>query len=274
MEATESAIDGAAGPYAYRRLGAGPPLLLLNGYAATAADWDPNFLAGLGSGATVICPDHRGMGGSAPGEEELTIELMAGDVLALMDELGIGRAPVAGWSMGGFVAQAVARTAPERVSGLILLGSDPGGPRAVRSSAETWHRLTDHGGTPAEQASRLISLLFPAPVAAAVERDFGDVVAAARAALSEEALSRQEAAMIAWGRREDLGPLPVPALAAAGELDEVVPAVNSELLATGPGDWHARFAGCGHAFMAQEPGRVAALIDAFLKDASQRPESM
>jgi pimeloyl-ACP methyl ester carboxylesterase len=58
----------------------------------------------------------------------------------------------------------------------------------------------------------------------------------------------------------------VPVLAAAGELDEVIPAGNSATLAAGPGDWHARFAGCGHAFMAQEPRRVAALIHAFLRE--------
>jgi pimeloyl-ACP methyl ester carboxylesterase len=262
----EQSIEGAAGTYAYRRLGAGPPLLLLNGYAATAADWDPNFLEALGSERTVICPDHRGMGASALGEAELTIDLMASDVLALMDELGIERAPVAGWSMGGFVAQTVARSAPERVGRLVLLASDPGGPAAVRSSAESWRRLTDHEGTPEEQASRLISLLFPEPVAAVIERDFGDVVAAARAALSEEALSRQEAAIVAWGRRPDAGPLPIPVLAAAGDLDAVIPAENSRTLAAGPGDWHAIFAGGGHAFMAQEPRRVAALIHAFLAE--------
>jgi pimeloyl-ACP methyl ester carboxylesterase len=262
----EETIEGAAGPYAFRRLGSGPPLVLLNGYAATAADWDPGFLSALAARRELVCPDHRGMGSSALGDEELTIELMARDVVALMDSLGIERAPVAGWSMGGFVAQAIARAAPERVERLVLLATNPGGPATVQSSAESWHRLTDHGGTPAEQASRLISLLFPEPVAAAVERDFGDLVAAARAALSDEAMSRQEAAMIAWGRGPEAGPLPVPALAAAGELDAIIPAANSRLLAAGSGDWHAQFAGCGHAFMAQEPERVAALIHAFLKD--------
>src|SRR5690349_7131419 len=107
--AAEETIEGAAGPYAYRSLGAGPPLLLVNGYAGTSADWDPAFLEPLASERTVICPDHRGMGGSAPGHEEVTVESMAADVLRLMDALAIERAPVAGWSMGAFVAQALAR---------------------------------------------------------------------------------------------------------------------------------------------------------------------
>lgn len=70
--------------------------------------------------------------------------------------------------------------------------------------------------------------------------------------------------MIGWAKRPDQGPLPVPVLAAAGGLDAVIPAVNAAALARGPGDWHARFVTGGHAFMAQEPRRVAALIHAFL----------
>lgn len=269
-----TSFSGAAGPYAYRRLGTGEPLILLNGYAATAADWDPAFLAALGERQALVCPDHRGMGGSALGDEPLSIELMAADLLALMDELGIGAAPVAGWSMGGFVAQAVARAAPDRVTALVLLGTDPGGPAAIHCSPEVFRRLIDHGGTPREQASRLIGLLFPPPLAGAIDRDFGDLVATARAALSEEALSEQERAMAGWAKRTDpLEPLGVPVLAAAGELDEVIPVANSALLATGEGDWLARFAGGGHAFMAQEPLRLAALIGAFLGTSPTYPYS-
>ncbi len=46
-----------------------------------------------------------------------------------------GAAPVAGWSMGGFVAQAVACAVPERVKRLLLLATDPGGPEAVSPAA-------------------------------------------------------------------------------------------------------------------------------------------
>ena len=62
--------------------------------------------------------------------------------------------------MGGFIAQTLAATAPARVSRLVLLSTDHGGPRALRAEARVWEQLTDHGGSPREQASRLISLLF------------------------------------------------------------------------------------------------------------------
>ncbi|HEX4653191.1 MAG TPA: hypothetical protein VH227_02995 [Candidatus Udaeobacter sp.] len=55
-------------------------------------------------------------------------------------------------------------------------------------------------GTPREQALRLLSLLFPHDVAASFYRQFGDIVAAARAQLSPELIKRQPAAMDAWHR--------------------------------------------------------------------------
>lgn len=252
---------------AWRRAGAGAPVVFLNGYAATLDDWDPTFVAELGQDHELIFVDHRGMGGSALGDEELTVELMARDVLAILDELGLDRAAVAGWSMGGFVAQETAAIAPDRVEALILLSTDAGGPGAVRSDPEVWARLTEHSGTPAERATRLIELLFPPPVAAEIEKQFGQVVADARDQLSPDALSAQEAAMDRWHAEGEnrLAGLQMPVLAAAGTDDVVIPPRNSELMAEAVrGSWLALFDGGGHGFMAQQPHRLAALVRAFL----------
>jgi pimeloyl-ACP methyl ester carboxylesterase len=139
---------------AWHAVGEGSPLLLINGYAATGEDWDPVFLAGLGKGFGVICPDNRGVGGSALGDATLTIDAMTADLEAMLDALEIERLPVVGWSMGGFVAQRLATRSPDRVATLALLATDPGGPEAVRAEGEDWARLIDPSGTPREQASR------------------------------------------------------------------------------------------------------------------------
>ncbi len=263
----EGVIDGPAGRIAWRSAGVGEPLILVNGYAATAADWDPTFVASLADSARVICPDNRGLGGSDAGTGELTVAAMADDVIALADALGIESAVVAGWSMGGFVAQHVAATDPDRVDRLVLLGTDGGGPEAVVADAEVWHALTDHGGTPPEQAQRLLGLLFPAPLAEQIYAEFGDVVAAARGELDHDVLSAQEVAMIAWHRESAesrLAAIGCPVLVAAGDDDVVIPAVNSELLTAALPDARLeRYPGGGHAFMAQEPERLAASIAAF-----------
>jgi pimeloyl-ACP methyl ester carboxylesterase len=101
-----------------------------------------------------------------------------------------------------------------------------------------------------------------------VDAEFGDVVAEARAGLSHHTLNAQEAAIDAWhaepaARR--LSRIAAPVLAAAGTEDVVIPFANVEILARGlPGSRSEGFAGCAHAFMAQEPVGVAELINTWL----------
>ena len=195
---------------------------------------------------------------------------MTVDVANLLDGLGIGGPiDVAGWSMGGFVAQQLAADRPDRVRRLILLGTDPGGEDAIHCPGEVWRELIDHSGTPHEQARRLLGLLFPPAPAASIYEEFGDVVAAAREALEPAALTAQEGAMRNWGNApndERLAAIVAPTLVAAGSLDQVIPPENAAAIARlMPQSWLATFPDCGHALMAQEPGRLAALIDAFRK---------
>jgi pimeloyl-ACP methyl ester carboxylesterase len=242
-----------------------PPLLLINGYAATKDDWDPGFLAALERSHGVICPDNRGVGTEELGAAELTIDLMAADLERFLDREGIERLPVVGWSMGGFVAQRLALRAPQRVSALVLIASDPGGTGTVPATPEVWARLVDHSDSPREQASRLIALLFPPQLAGEIDRQFGGLVAEARAKLSLATLSAQEAAMEAWHREEQAAPdaSASPALVLHGTEDVVIPSANAEVLAARwPGARVELFEGCAHAVMAQEPAAVAAAIRA------------
>jgi pimeloyl-ACP methyl ester carboxylesterase len=242
-----------------------PPLLLVNGYAATKDDWAPGFLAALERSHRVIRPDNRGVGAAELGAPELTIDLMAADLERLLDREGIERLPVVGWSMGGFVAQRLALRASARVSSLVLIATDPGGPGVVPPSPEAWARLVDHSGTPREQASRLIALLFPPELAGEIDRQLGELVAEARAGLSPATLSAQEAAMEAWHREAQAAPdASAPAtLVLHGTEDVVIPAANANALgARWPGARVELFEGCAHAVMAQEPAAVAAAIRA------------
>jgi pimeloyl-ACP methyl ester carboxylesterase len=262
------AIDGRR--YVSRVLGAGPPLVLLNGYSATAADWDPTLLGELASSFTVYAPDHRGLGDSELGDPaELSIGGMADDVRALLDAHGLDTAAVAGWSMGGFVAQRLALDTPVRVSSLVLMGTDPGGPLAIRATPEHWAQLTDHSGTPREQATRLIPLLFPAVLVPAIDDAFGDLIAEARARMSHPAVEAQQRAMEAWHGAEQPSPDPAtapPVLVMVGTHDVVIPPENDDVLArVWPDAEVDRFAEGGHAFFAIEPTRVAERIRGFVR---------
>jgi len=262
MAAAEQTIEIDGRRFAWRSVGSGPRLILVNGYAGTAADWDPTFLGALAEHLEVICPDNRGMGGSELGDEELTIAAMAADVEALMDALEIEAAAVCGWSMGGYVSQAVAEGSPYRVSALALIGTHPGGPAYVPTGdAESFAKLVDYSGTPREQASRLISVLFPPERAAAIDAEFGEVVAAARARLDHRALNAQKTALVAWRDREPPPlPDPPPAVVLHGALDRLVAAGNAAPLGERWGGRVEVFEESAHAAMAQEPLRAAAAI--------------
>lgn len=259
-------IDGRR--LAWRAVGRGRPLVLLNGYSAAAQDWDPTLLRELAGSFEVVCPDHRGMGKSELGDPgELTVEAMAADVERLLDALGIRSAPVAGWSMGGFVTQQLVRRAPRRVLAMVLLGTDPGGSTAVHAKPEAWAQLLDHSGTPREQAARLIPLLFPPAFVPAIDEAFGDLIAKARATLSSEAVAAQERAMVAWHGVDQPAPDAATApltLILHGTEDIVIPPQNVDALGR---VWPRRevelYEGGGHAFFALEPHRVAQRIIAF-----------
>ncbi len=273
MALKEERFDGGSTGIAWRRLGEGPPLLLINGYAATKDDWDPNFLAGLAQASTVICPDNRGVGESARGEGELTIGSMANDLVSFADSLGLETFDLAGWSMGGFIAQTLVTRIPERVRSLTLLSTDGGGSSAERRAPEIEQALTNKGGSPEEQADRLIDLLFPPDFATQVKAAAGSVVADARSRLDPAGLAEQERAMTDWyesadppiGRISGLARDGFPVLTAHGLEDRVIPADNSRIISAALGNsWQATFPGGGHAFMAQEPERLSSLISLFL----------
>jgi pimeloyl-ACP methyl ester carboxylesterase len=260
------AIDGAQ--IAYRRIGKGPPLVVLNGFGATSADWDPFLIDRLASSNELILLNNRGIGGSTDDRQSFDIAKLADDTAHLIETLGIERANVLGWSMGGFVAQALAVKNADRVDKLVLLSTDSGGIEADLASPGVWSQLLDTSGTPNEQARRLLFLLFPTDVAESFYREFGDIVAAARAQLSIELLDRQAAATEAWRRNgvaRQLREIRVPVLIATGTEDIVIPASNALKLAnTIPGAWLAQFPHGGDGFMAQYPRELADLINCFL----------
>jgi aminoacrylate hydrolase len=263
MATAAQAIEINGRRYAWHTAGRGPRLVLVNGYAGTGTDWDPTFLGLLARRFEVICPDNRGMGESELGDEELTIAAMAEDVEALLDALEIEACAVCGWSMGGYVVQRLAESAPHRVSALTMIGTHPGGPTYVPTGDdESFARLIDYSGTPREQATRLLSVLFPPAEAAAIDAEFGEVVAAARAKLDHDALDAQVTALVAWRDRVPPPPLPdpPPALVLHGALDRLVSAGNATPLGE---RWDARvevFEQSAHAAMAQEPLRAATAI--------------
>jgi 3-oxoadipate enol-lactonase len=104
----------------YQDTGSGnDAVLLLHAFPLHSGMWAPQ-LAALAGRFRVIAPDYRGLGQSRPAPHETTMELVAGDVIALLRQLGLRRVAVAGLSMGGYVAFELYRRAPDVVRGLAL----------------------------------------------------------------------------------------------------------------------------------------------------------
>jgi pimeloyl-ACP methyl ester carboxylesterase len=125
----------------YEVHGSGRPLVLLHGGLLTI---DLNFgplLEPLAARRQVIAVELQGHGHTADTGRPLTIETLAGDVIALLDHLGIAEADLFGFSLGGLVAYAVALGAPARVGRLIAASADAHRPPGRESAPPGEDRL-------------------------------------------------------------------------------------------------------------------------------------
>jgi 3-oxoadipate enol-lactonase len=111
----------------YEARGSGAPLMVLGGLGQDVSEM--GMLTGpLAERFQVIAIDNRGSGRSAKPPGPYTVEQMAADAAGVMDHLGLPRAHLAGISLGGRIAMALALDGVERVERLVLVGT---GPRAA-----------------------------------------------------------------------------------------------------------------------------------------------
>lgn len=104
----------------YEVHGTGRPLVLLHGGALTLDVSFGRILPALAEGHQVIAVELQGHGRTADIDRPPRLDLLAGDVVALLDRLGIDRADLFGYSLGGLVATEVAVRHPARVDRLVL----------------------------------------------------------------------------------------------------------------------------------------------------------
>jgi pimeloyl-ACP methyl ester carboxylesterase len=127
-----SPIDGFR--LAYERSGSGPSVVLLHGWPGDHTDWDA-LVPRLRDAADVLAPDLRGFGQSdkyeADPEEIYSAHGQARAIAALMDEVGLKNAVVAGYDVGGAVSQTLAATRPDLVKALVVSPHLPGAGKRV-----------------------------------------------------------------------------------------------------------------------------------------------
>jgi 3-oxoadipate enol-lactonase len=110
---------------AHRTDGEGEPLVLVHGVGGGSENWD-GVVAALPRRFQVIRLDLSGHGGSGLLTSPCTVQDLARDVTDVMDALGVEAAAIAGFSLGGLIAQAIALESPERVTKLALVATVAG----------------------------------------------------------------------------------------------------------------------------------------------------
>lgn len=249
----------------YRAEGSGPVLLLIHGFGFHGGLWEAQ-IGSLSERYRVLAVHMPGHGGAPPlpGEAEQSMSAFAGAALGLLDREGVRQAAVVGHSMGGYVALALAKAAPERVAGLSLVASQARAdtPEGRAGRAALAERARQQGPEAVWQA--LGPKLF-APSAAAdspLRRQVEEMARAMSVRGIEQSLS-------AMAGREDLRDwlpsLAVPALFLTGADDVLIPADRtSEMAALVPGSALALVEGAGHAAPMEQPAAVTAALAEWL----------
>jgi pimeloyl-ACP methyl ester carboxylesterase len=252
---------------------AGETVLLLSGSDATTLRWPVPFLGALvDAGFDVVAYDHRDSGASTKIDPDAPYLLddLAADALGLLDALGIARAHLVGYSMGGAVAQVAALVAADRVASLTLVSTTPGLGDDRLPFAADWfvERMADRLWEPPPRADdqRVAWVVDLYRMLAGPRYAFDE---AGQAALAAAELARgwypESGHGVAAGgspsRLDDLARIAAPTLVVHGTADPVFTVAHAEALAAGiPGARLVLVDGLGHEVPAAFGADLATLV--------------
>jgi len=232
----------------YEIHGGGRPLVLLHGGLLTIGlNWGP-MLEPLAATRQVIAVELQGHGHTADTDRPMTIEALASDVLALLDQLGIAEADIFGFSLGAIVGYAIALAAPARVGKLIVASADA-------------HR------PPGRESAPLDDERMPTAADFQAMRDAYDAVATDPAHFEEFAARTSAMVHEFPGWTEELRSLRTPTMLIFGDRDFSPLADVLELFGLLPNAQLAVLPGTTHMGVMRRPRELLALITPFL-DAS------
>jgi poly(3-hydroxyalkanoate) depolymerase len=269
IEARQVAIDGQLLQVAVRHGdGSAPPLLLFNGIGA---NWElaKPFLEALTS-TTAIIFDVPGVGGSPRPLLPYRPSTLARLAAALVAEFGYSEIDVAGVSWGGGIAQQFAHQYPKLCRRLVLAATAPGFTMVPASPSVLWKMATPRRYTDKGYMNRIAAEIYGGSF-----RDDPSLIGQHAAAMHggrSLGYLYQLLAMSGWTSLPWLWSLPQPTLVLMGRDDPLVPAINGQILASLIPNAELRMIEDGHLFIVTRPAETAALIEAFLADASRQVE--
>lgn len=254
-------IEANGTTIAFKRSGAGAPVVLIHGAEADHSMFDA-FGAELARHFTVIAYDQRDSGGTRNPAEPYGLDELADDATALIGALGFARAHVFGTSLGGVIAQVLAARYPQRVDRLVLSSTFRAGVSPLSINPEVFSTLaTLRAGLPAS-AGEIARFFFPPQH---IERH-PEVVAIFNGAARTAEQKQRRAGILARAVRGDLGRITAPTLVLAAAEDRLIPPDHTLALAREIKDARAvTLPGLGHVGTLQDPAAVARAVIAHFK---------
>lgn len=243
--------------------GAGVPVVMVQGLGYAAWAWRPQVSA-VAAVARAMVMDNRGTGESDKPPAPYSIEQMADDVAAVVEDAGTEPAIVVGASMGGYIAMTLTLRHPHLVRALVLVATTTGGPDAVDVPEDTLTAWRENAHLPPDQFARAT---MPISLAPGWPDDHPAEFEALLAARLEhptppEAWSAQfDACERFLARGLPPGEIEPPTFVVHGTADRVVPYGNADVVAARIP--HARvltMQGCGHLCWLERPDEVNRLL--------------
>ena len=218
---------------AFTESGKGRPVVLLHGYPFDKSMWSEQIDAIAAAGFRAIAPDLRGLGETKSSSEVATMDEMARDVTALLDDLKIEDAVICGLSMGGYVAFEFMHLFPGRVRGLVLAGTRaPADNEHEKAGREQQVQTMLRAGMVPISIATLPKLLAPRTIT-----EKPDVVKRVRTMITRSDPKGAAAAQRGMAARrdysEDLPKIDVPALIIVGREDSIRPVADAEFMHRG-----------------------------------------
>ena len=242
--------------------------MLLNGWSAPGVAWPRSWIRELHRDFRVIRVDNRGAGWSRFAPTPFTMRDLAEDVASVLDEAGIERALVLGFSMGGMIAQELAMWAPERVAGLVLVSTAPPLPAYRPASGGLAALALFRPPLPGQSLESYFQRLWMAAAAPGFQVRDPEMVRELVAQLADRPTPRwlvlhQLRAVFGWGHAERLAAIAIPTTVVHGAQDRLVePAAGRRLAELIPGAQFRALPHAGHLVPFEAPGALrSSLLD-------------
>jgi non-heme chloroperoxidase len=258
--------------YGERGNPSGIPLLLLPGLGDTSHSFKP-VLEHLPDSIRAFALTQRGHGDSTHPRDGYRFHDFAADLEAFMDALDLPAAVVAAHSASGFIAQRLAIDRPERVLGLVFIGS----PLTLRDHAglhEAWDSTISKLEDPVDPV--FVREMQAGTLAKPIPQDFFEVLVAEAMKVPARVWREVFEHLLDEDLVAELSKIQVPSLVLWGERDGVLSrADQNSLVAAIKGSLLVVYAGAGHAPHWEEPERFASDLSAFIRlgETPQSPET-